>query len=47
LESGALLSYEVGNKKNNELPLFRKQWETLRQGDIVLGDKGFWKEGRS
>ncbi len=41
LESGALLSYEVGNKKNNELPLFRKQWGALKQGDIVLGDKGF------
>jgi hypothetical protein len=41
LESGALLSYEVGNKKNNELPLFRKQWGALNQGDIVLGDKGF------
>lgn len=41
LESGALLSYETGNKKNNELPLFRKQWGTLKKGDIVLGDKGF------
>jgi len=26
LASGALLSYAIGNKKNNELPLFRKQW---------------------
>ena len=26
LESGALLSYAIGNKKNHELPLFRKQW---------------------
>lgn len=25
LESGALLSYAIGNKKNNELPLFRQQ----------------------
>lgn len=41
LESGALLSYQVGNKKNNELPLFRQQWGALRQGDIVLGDKAF------
>ena len=41
LESGSLLSYEVGNKKNNELPLFRKQWQTFKPGDIFLGDKGF------
>ena len=41
LESGALLSYAIGNKKNNELPLFRKQWKMFRRGDIFLGDKGF------
>lgn len=41
LESGALLSYEIGNKKNHELPLLRKQWKTFRAGDIFLGDKGF------
>lgn len=41
LESGSLLSYEIGNKKNHELPLLRKQWKTFREGDIFLGDKGF------
>lgn len=41
LKSGALLSYAIGNKKNNELPLFRKQWHIFEQGDIFLGDKGF------
>jgi len=41
LDSGALLSYAIGNKKNNELPLFRQQWETFKAGDIFLGDKGF------
>lgn len=41
LESGALLSYAIGNKKNNELPLFRKQWKMFKRGDIFLGDKGF------
>lgn len=41
LESGSLLSYTVGNKKNNELPLFREQWQTFKSGDIFLGDKGF------
>ncbi len=41
LESGALLSYAIGNKKSSELPLFRKQWKLFKQGDIFLGDKGF------
>jgi hypothetical protein len=41
LESGALLSYALGNKKNHELPLFRQQWKTFRSGDVFLGDKGF------
>lgn len=41
LESGSLLSYETGNKKNHELPLLRKQWGTFSPGDIFLGDKGF------
>lgn len=41
LESGSLLSYEIGNKKSHELPLFRKQWKMFKPGDIFLGDKGF------
>ena len=41
LETGSLLSYEVGNKKNHELPLLRNQWKTFKKGDIFLGDKGF------
>jgi hypothetical protein len=41
LDSGALLSYAIGNKKNHELPLFRQQWESFKPGDIFLGDKGF------
>jgi len=41
LQTGALLSYAIGNKKNHELPLFRLQWSTFNQGDIFLGDKGF------
>ena len=41
LESGSLLSYEIRNKKNHELPLLPKQWKTFRAGDIFLGDKGF------
>jgi hypothetical protein len=41
LESGALLSFAIGNKKNNELPLFRQQRHIFKQEDIFLGDKGF------
>lgn len=42
LATGALLNFEVGNKKSAELPLFRKQWdEVFRKGDVFLGDKGF------
>lgn len=41
LRTGALLSYEIGNKKNSELLLLRKQWSTFTPGDIFLGDKGY------
>jgi hypothetical protein len=41
LQTGALLSYEMGNKKSHELPLLRQQWSTFKPNDIFLGDKGF------
>lgn len=41
LETGALLSYALGNKKSSEIPLFRQQWDIFKKGDIFLGDKGF------
>lgn len=41
LQTGGLLSYELGNKKSHELPMLRKQWGTFKAGDIFLGDKGF------
>jgi len=41
LHTGALLSYELGNKKNHELPLLRKQYHVFQPNDIFLGDKGF------
>ncbi|MCK4706930.1 MAG: IS4 family transposase [Gammaproteobacteria bacterium] len=41
LQTGGLLSYEMGNKKSHELPLLRKQSSTFKTGDIFLGDKGF------
>lgn len=41
LRSGGVLSYQVGNRKQQELPLLRQQWDTFKAGDILLGDKGF------
>jgi len=41
LQTGGLLSYRIGNRKQHELLLFRQQWDQLESGDIVLGDKGF------
>ena len=41
LQTGGLLSHELGNKKSHELPMLRKQWGTFKPGDIFLGDKGF------
>ncbi|MBL4775080.1 MAG: transposase [Mariprofundus sp.] len=41
LSNGALLSYELGNKKSHELPMLRQQSDTFKKGDIFLGDKGF------
>jgi Transposase DDE domain len=41
LQTGALLSYELGNKKSHELVQFRWQWQTFQAGDVVLGDKAF------
>jgi len=41
LQTGALLSHKVGNKKSHELPMLREQWDTFKTGDIFLGDKGF------
>lgn len=41
LHNGALLSYEIGDKKSHELPLLRKQWDTFKANDIFLADKLF------
>lgn len=41
LHTGALLSFACGNKHDSEINLFRSQWDHLRDGDILLGDKGF------
>jgi hypothetical protein len=41
LQTGVLLSYQLGNKKSHELLMLRDQWDTFNSGDIFLGDKGF------
>ena len=41
LQTGTLLSYELGNKKSSELLMLREQWGTFNPDDIFLGDKGF------
>jgi hypothetical protein len=41
LQTGALLSYKLGNKKSHELLMLREQWDTFEPSDIFLGDKGF------
>ena len=41
LQTGGLISYRLGNKKSNELPLLRQQSDSFEANDIFLGDKGF------
>lgn len=41
LQTGALISYRIGNKKSHELPLLRDQMNNFNAGDVFLGDKGF------
>ena len=41
LRTGGLLSYEIGNKYQHELPLLRKQYEVFEESDILLADKAF------
>ena len=41
LATGAILSHAIGSKKSHELPLLRKQYDTFKNGDVFLGDKGF------
>jgi IS4 transposase len=41
LHTGALLSYSEGNKHSSEIVRLREQLDTLKHGDILLGDKAF------
>lgn len=41
LASGALLEVAWGNLLGHDLRVFARLWDTLRAGDILLGDRGF------
>jgi len=41
LRTGGMLSYEIGNQHQHELPLLRKQYDLFEDSDILLADKGF------
>lgn len=41
LATGVLCRVAIGNLHDHDLTLFRKLWSDLKQGDIVLGDRGF------
>ena len=41
LGSGALIDHAISNQHVHESQLFRQMWPRLRQGDVLLGDRGF------
>ncbi len=41
LNTGAILEVMMGSLRSHDLRLFRRLWNTLRKGDIILGDRGF------
>jgi hypothetical protein len=41
LQTGGMLSYQIGNKHQHELPLLRRQYDVFEDSDILLADKGF------
>jgi hypothetical protein len=41
LNSGAILQVVMDSLRSHELRLFRRLWEHLQKGDIVLGDRAF------
>jgi len=41
LGSGAIIDCEVDAYRVNERTMFRALWRSLKEGDIVLGDRGF------
>ncbi len=41
LTTGALLRHAQSHRRIGELTLFRRMWDALRSGDVVLADRGF------
>jgi len=41
LATGAVLDYAISSRKTDERTLFRRLWERLEPGDVVLADRGF------
>jgi hypothetical protein len=41
LTTGALLRHAQSHRKIGELTLFRRMWDALHSGDVVLADRGF------
>mgnify|MGYP001096701700 CR=1 FL=1 len=41
LHSGALLGWKEGNKHDCETRLWRKMWDLLCPGDVIVGDRAF------
>jgi hypothetical protein len=41
LSSGAILTVIMDTYRHHDLRLFRRIWETLKRGDVILGDRAF------
>jgi hypothetical protein len=41
LSSGAILKVMMDSLRSHDLRLFRRLWQSLRTGDIILGDRAF------
>ena len=41
LSSGAILTVIMDTYRNHDLRLFRRIWEGLKRGDVILGDRAF------
>jgi hypothetical protein len=42
LFAGALLDLAQGDYYTSEMTLFRRLWGSLKAGEVILGDRGFW-----
>ena len=47
LASGAIMRVAFGSLHEHDLRLLRQLWNDLKQGDILLGDRAFDRQGRN